>query len=78
MREYRAKLGESGRFVIPATCRKALHFEPGEELILRVEKGELHVFSLKQSLKKAQSIVQHYAKQQSLVDKLHTLREEDK
>ena len=75
--EYRAKLGKNCRIIIPAGCRKDLHFEPGEELILRIEKSGLHIMSLKQSVKKAQSIVQRYAKQQCLTKALRSLRDED-
>jgi len=77
MKEYRARLGENGRFVIPANCRRQLQLVSGDELILRVEDSELHVMSLKHSLKNAQSIVQQHAKKQSLVIKLRDLRNED-
>lgn len=77
MAEYRVKLQENGRIMIPASYRKQLHFEPGEELILRVEENGLHLYSLKQSLQKAQSIVQRYAKNKSLVAELHRMRKED-
>jgi AbrB family looped-hinge helix DNA binding protein len=77
MNEYRAKLGENGRIIIPAQCRKQLQLEQGEELILRVENAELHIFSLKHSLKKAQALVKRHAKNKSLVEKLRRLRLED-
>ncbi len=77
MHEYRAKLGEDGRIVIPAECRRKLHLQPGEELIIHIEKEELHLYSLKHSLKKAQETVQKYAKGQSLVAKLKDMRNKD-
>ncbi len=77
MNEYRTKLGEDGRVIIPAACRRQLHLEPGEELIIRVENSEMHLFKLKHSLEKAQSLVKHYAKNRSLVKKLTDMREED-
>lgn len=77
MQEYRTRLSENGRVVIPAQCRKELHFEPGEELILRVEDGALHLFSLKQALKHAQHVVQQHTKNGSLLQTLDTLRKED-
>lgn len=77
MNEFRAKLGENGRIVIPAFCRKQLQFEAGEELIFHIKNNELHILSLKQSLKKAQALVQRHAKNQSLVEKLILLRRED-
>ncbi len=77
MTEYRAKLGNNGRFVIPSSCRKQLHLQPGEELILRVENCELHVLSLKRAVKNAQLKVQQYTSQYVLTDKLAALRNED-
>ncbi|NNM59013.1 MAG: AbrB/MazE/SpoVT family DNA-binding domain-containing protein [Legionellales bacterium] len=77
MNECRVKLQENGRIIIPANYRKQLHFEPGEELVLRIEENGLHLYSLKQSLRKAQSVVQHYAKNKSLVAELQRMRKED-
>jgi AbrB family looped-hinge helix DNA binding protein len=77
MREYRAKMGENGRVVIPSSCRKKLHLVSGEDLILRVEENGLHLMTLKQSIKSAQAIVQGYVKQQCLTQKLRELRDED-
>lgn len=75
--EFRAKLGDDGRIIIPAPCRKQLQLQAGEELIIHVEKNELHISSLKNALKKAQARVRHYAKNQSLVEKLILMRQED-
>ena len=77
MREFRSKIGEDGRVVIPALFRRELHIEPGEELIIKMEKNELRVISGKQSLKNAQQKVQLFAKGVSLVEKLKVLRQED-
>lgn len=77
MKEFMVKMGENGRIVIPAIFRAQMHLSPGEELIFRLEDNELHVFSLKHSLQKAQSLVKHYAKNQNLLVKLKKLREED-
>ena len=78
MKECRVKMNENGRFLIPASYRKLLHFVPGEELVLRISNGELCVSSLKQSLNNAQSLVQRYAQNQSLLDQLKIIRDEDK
>jgi AbrB family looped-hinge helix DNA binding protein len=77
MHDYRAKLGEDGRLVIPAACRRELHLVPGEELLIRVENDEMHLRSLKYSLKKAQEVVRSHAKKQNLVEKLKKMRQED-
>jgi AbrB family looped-hinge helix DNA binding protein len=51
MFEHRVKIGEGGRVVIPAAYRKKLHVKPGDELILRMQDGELRLFRQVQALK---------------------------
>jgi AbrB family looped-hinge helix DNA binding protein len=77
MNEFRIKLGNDGRILIPAFCRHQLQLQPGEELIIRVEDRELHLTSLKDSLNKAQRLVKQLAKGQSLVDKLIKMRHDE-
>lgn len=50
----RVKLGEAGRFVIPAAMREAMGVKPGEELICHVEDGELRVRSYAHNLRRIQ------------------------
>ncbi len=54
-RYERLKLGEGGRFVIPAAMREEIGVKPGEDLILYVENGELRVRSWLRNLKRIQS-----------------------
>jgi bifunctional DNA-binding transcriptional regulator/antitoxin component of YhaV-PrlF toxin-antitoxin module len=77
MNEFRVKIGEDGRILIPVFCRRYLKLSPGEEIIIKLDKDELHLFSLKRSLKNAQKIVKAYAKNHNLVKKLQQLRQED-
>jgi len=77
MNEFRIKLGNDGRVLIPASFRRQLHLHPGEELIVKIEDRELHLSSLKNSLKKAQAIVSRLAKGESLVEKLKKMRREE-
>lgn len=77
MNEFRAKMGENGRLVIPASFRKELHIHSGEELVLRVEANVLHIMSLNQAIARAQTTVQKYAKSKSLVARLREVRDED-
>jgi AbrB family looped-hinge helix DNA binding protein len=77
MNELRTKMTENGRIVIPAAFRKQLHFQPGEELIIRIDNDELRVFSIKHSLEKARALVSKHTKNKSLVQKLKALRKED-
>ena len=51
----RVKLGEGGRFVIPASMREEMSVKPGDDLILHVEDGELRVRSWLQNLKRLQA-----------------------
>lgn len=78
MNEFRVKLGENGRVTIPISCRKLLHLEAGEELIVRIKEGELHLIGLRESLKRAQTLVQKHAGERSLVKSLKKLRQEEK
>jgi len=77
MQEFSAKMGENGRIVIPAVCRQQLQLEPGEELILRIENDELHVFSLKHSLRRAQALVKRHTKNKNPLKMLRQMRDED-
>jgi AbrB family looped-hinge helix DNA binding protein len=54
-RYERLKLGEGGRFVIPAAMREEIGVKPGDDLILCVENGELRVRSWLGNLKRIQS-----------------------
>jgi AbrB family looped-hinge helix DNA binding protein len=77
MLEYRTILNENGRIIIPAALRKQLHLQSGEELVIRVENDELHIFSVHHALKKAQAVVRKFAKNKDLVKKLKSMRKED-
>ena len=77
MTEIRAKLGESGRLVIPAACRKALGLKPGDEVILLLEEGEVRLLTPQRAVQRAQALVRRYVpKGRSLVEEL--LRERRK
>jgi AbrB family looped-hinge helix DNA binding protein len=56
----RAKIGQGGRIVIPADLRKALGVGVGDELLLRVEDGELRAATRRAALKKAQAVVRRF------------------
>jgi AbrB family looped-hinge helix DNA binding protein len=73
-----ARLGAGGRFVIPASYRKALGLRPGDMLVLRMEDGELWVSTRDRAIKRVQAYVRRYVPSGvSLVDELiHERREE--
>ncbi len=73
----RVKLNENGRIVIPAAMREALQVKPGDELLLHVEDGELHVTTRMQRIRRAQELVRRYVPEGvSLADELIAERRE--
>jgi antitoxin PrlF len=57
MLQARAKLNPNGRVVIPAALRRALDLRPGDDLIMRVEDGELRLSTRRQALARARRII---------------------
>ncbi len=57
MRTNTARLGKSGRLVIPVELRRELGVEAGDEVILRLDEEGLHVSTPAQALARAQAFV---------------------
>jgi bifunctional DNA-binding transcriptional regulator/antitoxin component of YhaV-PrlF toxin-antitoxin module len=71
MMEFRTKLSEGGRVILPINCRQALHLTIGDELIIRVNDDEAQLYSLEHALKRAQALVKKRNKKAiSLTDML--------
>ena len=71
MPDIRAKLAEGGRIVIPVEYRQALGLHVGDEVILRLEDGEVRIFTPQQAIKRAQELVRRYVpEERSLSDEL--------
>ena len=69
--ETRLRVNENGRVVIPASFRKALGINPGDEVVLRIEDDELRITTQKKRLERARRLIRKYIKPgQSLVDEL--------
>jgi AbrB family looped-hinge helix DNA binding protein len=69
--ETRIKVNQNGRVVIPASFRKALGINAGDEVVLRMEDDELRITTVKRRLERAQRLVRKYVKPgTSLVDEL--------
>lgn len=71
--QAKAKLNANGRVVIPAPMRKALDLRPGDELIMRVEDGELRLSTRRRALERARRMIRQYVPDdvdltQSLID----------
>ena len=78
MGEFKTKLGDGGRLVIPAKYRKALDLKPGDEIVMLLEKNELRVMGSQQAIKQAQAIVRRYIPEgRSLSDELIQERREE-
>ena len=75
--EIRLRVNENGRVIIPASFRKALGINVGDELVLRIEDNELRITTLKRRLQRAQSLVRKHVKPgTSLADELIAERRE--
>jgi AbrB family looped-hinge helix DNA binding protein len=57
MKTKLAKLGKSGRIVIPVELRRGLGVEAGDDLILRLDEEGLHLSTPAQALARAQAFV---------------------
>ncbi|MGB7845645.1 MAG: AbrB/MazE/SpoVT family DNA-binding domain-containing protein [Candidatus Acidiferrum sp.] len=75
--ETRARVNENGRVVIPASFRKALGINAGDEVVLRIEDDELRITTLKRRVQQAQRLVRKHVKPgRPLVDELIAERRE--
>ena len=71
MDTVRTKIGDGGRIVIPADYRKALGVTAGDDVLLRLDAGEVRIFTLAQAVRRAQELVgQHVPPNRSLADEL--------
>ncbi|MDQ6660692.1 MAG: AbrB/MazE/SpoVT family DNA-binding domain-containing protein [Chloroflexota bacterium] len=67
----KAKISEGGRIVIPVEYRQALGLHVGDEVILRLDNGEVRITTPRQAIKHAQDLIRRYIPQgRSLSDEL--------
>ena len=67
----RVSVGPGGRIVIPASFRRAMKIQPGDQLVLRFADGELRAVSSAEGLRRAQRRVAKYVpRDRNLVDEL--------
>jgi AbrB family looped-hinge helix DNA binding protein len=70
-RQSRARVSAGGRIVIPASFRKVLGINSGDEVVLRIKDDELRISTLKARIEHAQRLVRRHVKPgTSLVDEL--------
>jgi len=75
--EARLRVNENGRVVIPASFRKALGINAGDEVVLSLENDELRITTLRHRLERARRRIRQYIKPgRSLADELIAERRE--
>jgi antitoxin PrlF len=60
MSDFKTKMGKGGRIVIPIEYRQALNLQDGDDIVLRLTTGEIHILTPEQALQKARALVRHY------------------
>jgi len=69
--ETRLRVSENGRLVIPASFRKALGIEVGDEVVLRLQDNELRITTQTKRIERARQRARKYLKRgESLVSEL--------
>jgi bifunctional DNA-binding transcriptional regulator/antitoxin component of YhaV-PrlF toxin-antitoxin module len=65
------RIGLGGRIVLPAELRREIRADVGDEVILRLVRGEIHILTRAQAIQKAQALVRKsIPKSRSLVKEL--------
>ena len=78
MREFKTKMGQSGRVVIPGEYRRKLGLRSGDEIILHLDDEGLHLYTPAQAVARAQALVRRYVPEgRSLSDELISERREE-
>lgn len=76
-KEARARVNQNGRVVIPASFRRALQIKSGDTVVLRLEKDEMRITTLRKRLAETQEFLKKYVKPgSSVVDELIAERRE--
>jgi bifunctional DNA-binding transcriptional regulator/antitoxin component of YhaV-PrlF toxin-antitoxin module len=71
MVDPRVRLGNGGQIAVPEDYQKALGWNEGEELVLKLEDGALRVVALQRAVKRAQALVARFVPgERSLADEL--------
>ena len=71
MSDVSARIAAGGRIVIPVEFRREIGAEVGDEVILRLVDGEVHILTRSQAIHRAQALVRkHNPTGRSLVKEL--------
>ncbi len=77
MKEFRIKVGEGGRLVIPAIYRKQLGVVVGDSLCCSLKDGELRLFTQKQALRNIRAFLKENIKGENITDDFIAFRKKD-
>ena len=71
MGDFRLRLGDRGRLVLPAEIRKRLDFRQGDQLVLTVQSdGRLRLANGSQAVRQTRGLYRAPERRRSLVDEL--------
>ncbi|MEN8196880.1 MAG: AbrB/MazE/SpoVT family DNA-binding domain-containing protein [Pseudomonadota bacterium] len=74
----RVSVGPGGRIVIPASFRRAMNIQPGDQLVVRFVDGELRAISPAEGVRRAQRLVAKYVpRDRNLADELIAERRQE-
>ena len=57
MTDVVAKIAAGGRIVIPVEFRREIGVDVGDEVVLRLVEGEVHIMTRSQAIRRAQALV---------------------
>lgn len=78
MDSVKTKICNGGRLVIPVAYRKELGINPGDDVVLTLEEGEIRLITARQAIKRAQKLVRRYVSEDmSLSEELIQERREE-
>ena len=67
MQVQQSRMGQNGRVVIPAAMRQALGLKEGDEVVMRLEAGEIRLVALRDSVRQARSLFRRYVHERASV-----------
>lgn len=78
MDNFRTRLTEDGAISIPPEYLQALGLRVGDEVILRLEDGAIHLFTIERAIRHAQELARSYIPEgRSLADELIAERRQE-
>jgi AbrB family looped-hinge helix DNA binding protein len=68
---YRTKIGQGGRVVLPAQLRREAGLAVGDDVVVRLEDGEVRLIKYADAVRHAQALVRQFVEpERSLADEL--------